>query len=171
MRQESIGGLEDPTVFPYIETPRENERRMKSHWSPSPIRYLIVCAAVTVWTALLISCTDTGPGPDSGDNVIFPDSNVSYSQHVETLFQQRCAFSGCHAGAQPQAGLDLTRPSYSSLRNHVPALVVAGEGDNSLLVQILDGRLTPRMPFNREPLNQNQINGIKTWIDEGAVNN
>jgi hypothetical protein len=28
-----------------------------------------------------------------------------------------------------------------------------------------------RMPLNRNPLNQNQINGIRTWINEGAQRN
>jgi hypothetical protein len=40
-----------------------------------------------------------------------------------------------------------------------------------LLVQRIDGRIAPRMPLNSQALTTNQINGIKKWIDEGAMNN
>lgn len=104
-------------------------------------------------------------------SIEFPASNVSYSRHVEPLFQQRCTFSGCHSGSSPAQGLNLVAPSYSSLMNHQPRLVVAGESNNSLLIQRLDGRIQPRMPENLDPITQNQLTGIKKWIDEGALNN
>jgi len=116
------------------------------------------------------SCEDAVTEPDQPINIVFPDSLISYSQHVEPLFQQGCALSACH-GSASQGGLNLDAPSYSKLINHQPRLVVAMEADNSLLVQRLDGRVQPRMPLNRTPLNENQINGIKKWINEGAANN
>lgn len=60
---------------------------------------------------------------------------------------------------------------YANLMSYQPQLVISGQGENSLLVQILDGRAIPQMPPAGERLNDNQINGIKTWIDEGALNN
>jgi hypothetical protein len=108
---------------------------------------------------------------DAGSLPDFPASNVSYSQHVEPVFQVRCTASGCHSGNLPANGLSLTAPSYSGLMNHQPRLVVSGESNNSILIQRLDGRLQPRMPYLLEPLTQNQITGIKKWIDEGARNN
>lgn len=126
---------------------------------------------VTFGLLLIISsCKDQIEDPNVNP-IVFPSSNVSFSQHVETLFQQRCAFIGCHAGSSPAAGLDLSTPAYSKLMNHQPRLVNAGTSNNSLLVQRIDGRLSPQMPFNREPLTANQINGIEKWIDEGALNN
>lgn len=119
--------------------------------------------------AALSSCKDSITDSDQPINLVFPDSNVSYSQHVEPLFQQGCAFGQCH-GSSTAGGLNLESPSYSKLISR-PGLVVSRESNNSLLVQRLDGRLQPRMPLNRTPLNQNQINGIKKWIDEGAANN
>ena len=35
----------------------------------------------------------------------------------------------------------------------------------------IEGRLGARMPLNQNPLNQNQITGIRAWIGEGALNN
>lgn len=117
-----------------------------------------------------LSCKDEITG-DNANPIVFPDANVSYSKHVDPLFQQKCALAGCHAGSSAQAGLNLFQPSYSQLINHQPRLVVSGASNNSLLVQRIDGRIPPQMPFGREPLNSNQINGIKKWIDEGAQNN
>ena len=91
---------------------------------------------------------------------------MSFSQHVQPLFTQKC--SGCHGTSD---ALDLTPPMYASLMSYQPQLVISGEGENSLLVQILDGRAVPQMPPGSERLTDNQIAGIKTWINEGALNN
>ena len=116
------------------------------------------------------SCKDQVTDPNANP-IVFPASNVSYSKHVDPLLQQRCALGGCHAGSSAQAGLDLLAPSYSSLINHQPRLVNPGASNNSLLAQRIDGRLPPQMPYLSQPLNANQIAGIKKWIDEGAKDN
>jgi mono/diheme cytochrome c family protein len=116
--------------------------------------------------SLLGSCSDSVTDPSLPE---FPESNVSYTKHVEPLFQARCA--GCHAGNAPAGQLNLSTPSYSNLMNHVPRLVNPGNGDQSLLIQRLDGRVQPQMPFNRQPLTAAQVRGIRTWINEGALNN
>jgi len=131
-----------------------------------PAVFVLVLAQILV---ALSSCKDTITDPDQPINVVFPDSIVSYSQHVEPLFQQGCAFGQCH-GSASAGSLNLESPSYNKLLSR-PGLVVSRESNNSVLVQRLDGRLQPRMPLNRTQLTQNQINGIKKWIDEGAANN
>ena len=118
----------------------------------------------------LSSCKDQIADPNTTP-VVFPTSNVSFSQHVQQLFQTRCAFAGCHAGSNPAVGLDLSSPAYNNLRSHQPRLVVAGASSNSLLIERLDGRIAPQMPFNAQPINANQLAGMKKWIDEGAQNN
>jgi hypothetical protein len=119
---------------------------------------------------LLLSCKDESTGVDDS-SIVFPAANVSFGRHVEPLFQLRCAVLGCHAGSSPAAGLNLQTPSYSSLMNHRPRLVIAGASNNSLLILRLEGRIQPLMPLRGNPLNQNQLNGIKKWIDEGALYN
>ena len=118
----------------------------------------------------LSSCKDQITDPNTNP-IVFPDANISYSKHVDPLFQKRCALSGCHAGSSSQAGLDLFTPSYSSIINHQPRLVNPGSSTNSLLAQRIDGRLPPQLPYMSQPLTATQIAGIKKWIDEGAKNN
>ncbi|MEX0735882.1 MAG: hypothetical protein WD182_00465 [Bacteroidota bacterium] len=129
-----------------------------------------VAGVALALVASLGACKDEVTG-SSVDSIVFPDANVSYSQHVQVLFQQACAVGGCHAGSGAQAGLNLSPPSYNNLMNHVPRLVTSGSSNNSLLIQRLDGRIEPRMPLNGTPLKSNHLNGIKKWIDEGALNN
>ena len=123
---------------------------------------LFVNAALALTVLLISGCKDQGPTDPAVSDIVFPASNVSYSQHVDPLFTQRCAFGGCHYGPSPAGALDLTRPSYEGLRNHFPALVIAGEPNNSILVQKIEGTLQPRMPYNRPPLTDNQMTSLPT---------
>ncbi len=115
------------------------------------------------------SCKDDIAGDEgSPSNVVFPVTGVSYSQHVQILFNQTCALSGCHDDAIPDR-VKLT--SHTNVIFANPQVVVEGAPDQSILVLRIEGRLGTTMPLNRNPLNQNQINGIRTWIAEGARNN
>lgn len=117
------------------------------------------------------SCKDDNPsGPEgSPSNVVFPTSNVSYTQHVQPLFNQACAFAGCHDAGTHQSPLKLI--SWGDVVITLPGIVVTGQPDQSTLVFRIEGRVGQRMPLGTNPLNQNQINGIRTWIAEGARNN
>lgn len=117
-----------------------------------------------------LSCEDELTGTGVSD-VVFPDSGVSYAQHVDLLFQQSCVSTLCHGGADPASQLNLEFPSYRALIDHSPRLVLAGDAANSLLILRLIGEVGERMPLRQKPLTDNQINGIQTWINEGAINN
>lgn len=121
--------------------------------------------------ALVLSCKDENPtGPDgSPSDIVFPTSQVSYSQHVQPLFNQACTFAGCHDDGQHQSPLKLT--SWGNTVIMVPGIIVIGRPDQSILVSRIQGSLGQRMPPNTNPLNQNQINGIRTWIADSAKNN
>jgi hypothetical protein len=115
-------------------------------------------------------CKNTGLGPgDSPSNVIFPAHDVSFNDQVQPLFNQACNFSGCHDDGQHQSPLKLT--SYNEAVFQVPGVVVPGKPDQSTLVLRIQGSIGTRMPPSGNQLNQNQINGIRTWIAEGAKNN
>ena len=131
---------------------------------------LLICGC-GVWG--LQSCKDSNPtGPDgSPSNVVFPDSNVSYSAQVQLLFDQTCTFAGCHSATEP--GDRVRLDSYTNLRfgwNGTP-VVVPGQPDQSVLVFRIEGLTGQRMPLNLNPLNQNQVTGIRKWISEGARDN
>lgn len=115
------------------------------------------------------SCKDNIVDDGPFNEIVFPDSNISYNNLIQPLFDRACSFSGgCHAGEDPAAGLGTE--SYQRLTDRV-GVVVPGSPDESILQLRIDGRLTPRMPLNRPALTDNQIRGIARWILEGAINN
>lgn len=143
--------------------------RSSLRWNIRSDTASVAAACVLAVGSLLTGCEDEtyGPGPDSRD-IVFPESNVSYAQHVQPLFDRTCAVSGCHDTATKQSNLSLQSYREATAR---PGIIVPGDPDGSVLVQRIEGKIQPRMPYNRPPLSDNQIRGIRQWILEGAQNN
>ncbi len=132
-------------------------------------RVVLWCAVAAM--ALASGCKDEN-NPIDGDspsNIIFPISGVSYAVHVQPLFNQTCALTGCHGDGAQSSILRLT--NYDNLMYGGALVIVRNQPDQSTLVMRIEGRIGERMPLNRRALNQNQINGIRAWIGEGALNN
>jgi hypothetical protein len=116
----------------------------------------------------VISCSDnviTNP-----EDVVFPDTDVSFLNHVQPVIIYNCSPQGCHSDNTAAAGLRLT--DYLSYFDSGVALglVVAGKPDNSRLIQIIE-KPEYHMPFLYWSFNNNHKSGIRKWISEGAKNN
>jgi hypothetical protein len=110
-------------------------------------------------------CKDQLTGSDV-DNRVIPDSNVSYSQHIQPVFNIKCTNAGCHEDAARAGGISLTTCASTTAD---PSVVFPGEPDNSRLVWAIEGIGNfPMPPVGYPPLTSNQIKGIRTWIKEGA---
>jgi len=96
--------------------------------------------------------------------------HISYSQHIQPIFKQNCLSSRCHNSQKPANGLDLT--SWESLirGSEFGAVIVSGNAHHSHLLEHLEGEREPRMPLNRQPLPEEQIEFIARWVEEGARN-
>jgi hypothetical protein len=118
----------------------------------------------------LQSCDDTLTN-ENVDNKPIPATNVSFAEHIYPVFQVKCAFSGCHAQPNPADGIDLS--TWAGVTAD-PNIVFPFEPELSRLVWAIEGRAgispMPVVGYTR-PLTINQIQGIKTWIDEGALDN
>lgn len=135
------------------------------------IKFIFLTIIFLGFVYLSLTCKDEVTGGDP-NSIVFPDSNVSYNNHVEPLFLAMCAIpGGCHAGENP-AG-DLSLETYDDLYSTIYRTYIPGDPDNSRLVRAIEGKESgiPQMPLGRPPLNSNQIKGIRTWIKEGAKNN
>ncbi|MFA5804623.1 MAG: c-type cytochrome domain-containing protein [Melioribacteraceae bacterium] len=124
---------------------------------------------LTLFGLMLIAACDDTINISDIDNKIIPSSNVSYSQHIQPVLTAKCARAGCHDDQTREAGLSLT--SYSNTTQSY--LVVAPLlPQNSKLVWSIEGTSGNLMPpLGYPPVTKNQIDGIKTWIKEGAKNN
>ncbi len=148
-------------------------------------RSLMAMVAMTTLTSWL-GCS-TGVTPDSTvDNnrdSIASAVNVSFSQQVIPILTVQCA--GCHSpgGIADLAGIPshLTADvAFASLVNEPSVqdsaltLVVPGDADTSLLIQKITQDNPPvglRMPKFAPPLSNEEVNLIRDWINQGAVNN
>lgn len=106
-----------------------------------------------------------------------PSSNVSFANHIQPIFSTSCATSGCHSGAGAPEGLDLSAGvaygnivNVSSVQSPGTDLVKPGDPGNSYLVLKVEGSVGQRMP-PASPLPQTQLDGIRTWVTEGANDN
>lgn len=128
----------------------------------------------------LIYCGDSGTSPDQREYVL-PDENLSYYDDLQPMFNGKCGFgSECHAPDNSELYINFTdRDAFINYTVSVTGLplvrpLVDREAPElSVLYQIVTENYSgiermPPLSMGREPLTQNQINGIKQWIAEGA---
>ena len=122
-----------------------------------------------VFSAIIyVGCDDSITVADV-DTREMPDSNVSFSKDIAPIFELKCV--SCHGNGGLQGGIDLT--TWAGVVD--PRIVIPGEADTSPLVWIIERRpgfpIMPPLDSPYLPLTSKQIQGVKTWIDEGAKNN
>lgn len=108
------------------------------------------------------------------------DPSVTLSGHVQPIFTARCASSTCHGGARPQAGLSLESGRSHAALVGVPSrcmdgksLVAAGDIAGSYVINKVTGIgicTGMRMPLRDEPLSTTEIDLLRNWICNGALN-
>lgn len=124
--------------------------------------------------------TPANPGGEIRGQIELP--GVAPLQFVDIqarVFNASCALSGCHAGATPQVGMSLAAGASFAALVGVPAVeaptllrVQPGNPADSYLVRKLEGTagiVGARMPFGGTPLTSDVINGIRAWINAGAI--
>jgi uncharacterized membrane protein len=132
--------------------------------------FLVLFVLSIIVNASFTGCDDTLTN-ESVDNKDIPDSNVSFADHIYPVFQVKCAFSGCHAQPNPANGIDLS--TWAGVTAD-PNIVFPGEPELSRLIWAIEARagISPMPPAGfTTPMTLDQIEGIRTWIDEGALDN
>ena len=97
-----------------------------------------------------------------------PAPVVSFQEDILPILQGRCAVQGCHADPNPQRELNLE--TYAGFEKGslggVPCLTLAIAEEARL-----SNGLTAAVCHRVRPLDQDQIQLFKDWIDEGAKDN
>ncbi len=118
--------------------------------------------------AVLLSCTVFAQTPPDQPAPVEP-AKISYSKQVEPLLRDKC--QGCHQPAKPQGRYEMT--SFARLLaggESGSAAVVPGKPDESYLLELItahDGKA--QMPRKGDPLAASEVELIRTWIAQGAV--
>lgn len=102
--------------------------------------------------------------------VVFPEKNVSYINHVQPFLTLSCGLGGCHSTESRAGNLRVTEYTYVMIE--YPGLVAPNlPPEQNLLIQLLEGKVNHFAWIIPQRVNQNQIDGIKQWIREGGLNN
>jgi hypothetical protein len=139
----------------------------------------VVCALVISLGSL--GCAGDGTGVDGQP---LDGDEVSFADDVQPIFTNSCAFSGCHGGASPQLGMNLSAgQAYANIVNvaavEVPTLMRVRPSlpDSSYLVHKIQGTQASvggtggQMPLSGCCLTADQIATIRSWVEDGALNN
>jgi len=121
----------------------------------------VLIASRAVFTAILALVIVAPAGLDAQT-----DSTAQFLTRVAPILQKNCL--ACHSATAKMGGLVMD--SYDSLMKggkDGPA-IVPGKADESRLIQMLQGKVQPRMPFNSDPLPAADIAAIAAWINAGA---
>ncbi len=127
-----------------------------------------------------VSCAGDGTGLELVSGV----DQVTLSGDVQPIFTSTCALSGCHAGSNPEEGLNLSAGQTFANVVNVPSRQLPGidrvtpsRPDSSYLVLKLSGMHLDaggsgaQMPKGGTPLSMDQLGIIGRWILNGALNN
>lgn len=120
------------------------------------------------FAAVISGCKDTISSEEL-DKVEIPATNVSFQKHIQPVLNQRCALSACHEDGARAGNLSLTSWANATSDYNI---VFPGKPENSRLYQVLlpdDIKSMPPRGYSYVTINQ--VNGIRTWIKEGAKNN
>jgi hypothetical protein len=148
-------------------------------------RSRLLCAIVVATLAGFASACDEKLSDLAGPSPNLEPTFASIQREIleTTDASGRAACTNCHTdvGRNPSGGLNLRHEvAYAALvgvesRNKAGAVrVIAGDADNSYIVQKLEGRsgiVGERMPRTGGPyLSEGQMTIIKRWIETGAKN-
>jgi WD40 repeat protein len=132
---------------------RETYRR-----GPKIIGLEIACALIAAGTAIAIDAAIECP--------VMAASTPDYSTNIAPILKKNCLI--CHSKGAHKS--DFVLDTYENLMKGGKhgAAVVPHDANGSRLLAMLEGKVTPRMPIDDDPLPAADIAAIKAWIEAGA---
>ena len=124
-------------------------------------------------TTTLPVATDTVLPTDTAQPATLPatepelqGATVSFANDIFPILQSRCI--NCHGGDRTEEGLIMLTHAELMAGSDNGPVVVAGDAENSLLVELIS---TQKMPKRGPKLTPPQVQVIIDWINQGALDN
>ena len=95
-----------------------------------------------------------------------PVSSLSFSKDVYPIFEASCI--KCHGVEKVSRGLDLTSYEKTMTGSVKGPVVLPGDAENSLLVNLT---VEGKMPKQGAKLTPEQVEIVRNWVNQGAPNN
>lgn len=122
-------------------------------------------AGLMVFIMALSAC-GSSPTTATAEVQVAPASSLSYSKDVYPIFEASCIT--CHGVEKVSRGLDLTSYEKTMTGSVKGPVVLPGDADNSLLVQLT---AEGKMPKQGAKLTPEQVAIVRNWVNQGAPNN
>jgi WD40 repeat protein len=118
-------------------------------------------AAIVMLAATVAACAPRTPrvAPAAAARL------VAYTD-VHAILRDRCEH--CHNEDEAKGGLLMTSYAAILAGGEHGSAIIPGESASSRLVQMIEGKLDPRMPYKEDPLTRGEVELIRRWIDQGA---
>lgn len=110
------------------------------------------------------------PQPGKPASPVKPNTPEFYTQNVKPIFDANCA--RCHGGMNHRGGLNIDTRAGLLKGGHDGAVVVPGDGPNSLLVRLIrhEGPKDDPMPMPpKRKISDADIATVTAWINAGAI--
>ena len=124
-------------------------------------------AFIAVLCSFFFSCTYEKAEPYTACST--PEV-VSFSKHIQPIFDTHCNMAGCHSGSTPKGNLNLeASESYTQLWKKKSGYIDTLNPKFSVLYVSMNSTSNPMPPSGK--LDQCSVNLILQWIQEKAKNN
>jgi dipeptidyl aminopeptidase/acylaminoacyl peptidase len=98
---------------------------------------------------------------------VHADSTPNFTTQVAPILQKNCL--ACHSSAAKMGGLVMENYDALIKGGAHGVVVVPGKADESRMILMLEGKVTPRMPFGADPLPAADIATLRAWVEGGAL--
>src|SRR5687768_4217919 len=130
------------------------------------MRSIRACALAAVAAAGMAGMPMVACAPrTAGVKSVRAAHGASFSQ-VRAILRDSC--DHCHNEETAEGSLVLKSYETLTAGGESGNPIVPGKSAASLLVQAIEGRVKPRMPYKEDPLPASEIATIRRWIDAGA---
>ena len=96
------------------------------------------------------------------------DDKISYNRDIRPIFNQKCL--SCHGGVKQSGGFSLLfeEDAFAATESGKPAIIPGHPTKSELMQRLRHEDPELRMPYEAEPLSEQEITLIEQWVKEGA---
>jgi outer membrane lipoprotein-sorting protein len=162
----TLSSTKSATLFLDAKTGVARGASLKVNKGGDTVEYLTLASDITLGTEPIDAATFAFVPPAGAKKAEKPKVEAVSFAKVDAIFQAACL--NCHGPGNPKAGYDLSNYASVMAGNGHEKFVVPGEPEKSVLLGVVNGTRSPRMPKNAPPLSAADVKTIHDWIASGA---
>jgi len=100
--------------------------------------------------------------------VALPDDEIDFNADVKPIVNKHCI--SCHGGVKQSGGFSLLfeEEAKGNTTSGAPAIIPGHPDKSEMILRLLSNDPEERMPYEKDPLSHDEIQILKTWIQQGA---